>query len=153
MNSNYLIESEELFYSSTNILSFYSHNFIKINSLTNKIKKEKQNIIFNTNKIIPKIGVMLIGWGGNNGSTVTASILANQNKIKWNTKDGIKLSNYYGSLTQSSTIPIGFNEFGQTIYIPFHSILPMVNPNDIIIGGWDINSANLGDAMRRSQVS
>jgi len=26
---------------------------------------------------IPKLGLMLVGWGGNNGSTLTAGILAN----------------------------------------------------------------------------
>jgi myo-inositol-1-phosphate synthase len=28
----------------------------------------------------------------------------------------------------------------------------MINPNDIIWGGWDINGMNLGDAMKRSKV-
>jgi myo-inositol-1-phosphate synthase len=32
------------------------------------------------------------------------------------------------------------------------NMLPMVNPNDIVWGGWDINSMNLGDAMKRSKV-
>lgn len=46
-------------------------------------------------------GVMLVGWGGNNGSTVTAGILANKHNIKWETKEGIKSPNYWGSLTQA----------------------------------------------------
>jgi myo-inositol-1-phosphate synthase len=28
----------------------------------------------------------------------------------------------------------------------------MLHPNDIVIGGWDINGANLGDAMQRACV-
>jgi myo-inositol-1-phosphate synthase len=28
----------------------------------------------------------------------------------------------------------------------------MVNPNDLVIGGWDISSLNLADATRRAQV-
>lgn len=32
------------------------------------------------------------------------------------------------------------------------SILPMVNPNEIVFGGWDINDANLADAMERAMV-
>jgi myo-inositol-1-phosphate synthase len=28
----------------------------------------------------------------------------------------------------------------------------MLNPNNLVIGGWDISSMNLGDAMRRAQV-
>merc|ERR1712176_255259 len=31
-------------------------------------------------------------------------------------------------------------------------MLPLLNPNDIVWGGWDINSTNLGDAMKRSKV-
>lgn len=30
--------------------------------------------------------------------------------------------------------------------------LPMIDPNDIVFGGWDINGANLADAMERAQV-
>lgn len=32
---------------------------------------------------------MLVGWGGNNGTTVTAGILANKFNIQWNTKKGL----------------------------------------------------------------
>ncbi len=35
---------------------------------------------------MPKTGLMLVGWGGNNGTTVTASILANKHNITWRTK-------------------------------------------------------------------
>jgi myo-inositol-1-phosphate synthase len=42
---------------------------------------------------------MLVGWGGNNGSTITAGILANRKNIEWETKDGKKSANYYGSFT------------------------------------------------------
>jgi myo-inositol-1-phosphate synthase len=31
-------------------------------------------------------------------------------------------------------------------------MLPMVEPNDFVLGGWDISSVNLADAMKRSQV-
>jgi len=31
-------------------------------------------------------------------------------------------------------------------------MLPMVHPNDIVLGGWDISKKNLADAMERSQV-
>jgi myo-inositol-1-phosphate synthase len=30
--------------------------------------------------------------------------------------------------------------------------LPMVNPDDIIVDGWDISSRNLADAMKRARV-
>ena len=35
---------------------------------------------------------MLVGWGGNNGSTVTAAHIANKLNMSWHTKEGIKVS-------------------------------------------------------------
>lgn len=32
------------------------------------------------------------------------------------------------------------------------NMLPLLNPDDIVWGGWDVNSLNLGDAMKRSMV-
>jgi len=43
---------------------------------------------------------MLVGWGGNNGTTITAGILANQKKLSWQTKERVIESNWFGSLTQ-----------------------------------------------------
>jgi myo-inositol-1-phosphate synthase len=36
--------------------------------------------------------------------------------------------------------------------VPFNSLLPMVHPNDMVIGGWDISKTNLADAMERAEV-
>ena len=36
--------------------------------------------------------------------------------------------------------------------MPFNKMLPMVNPNDIVLGGWDIHDRNLADAMENAQV-
>jgi myo-inositol-1-phosphate synthase len=36
------------------------------------------------------------------------------------------------------------------VYVPLHDVLPMVNPNDVVLGGWDISSMNLADAMARA---
>jgi len=36
----------------------------------------------------PKTGVMLVGWGGNNGTTFTGGILANKHNITWHNKKG-----------------------------------------------------------------
>jgi myo-inositol-1-phosphate synthase len=94
---------------------------------------------------------MLVGWGGNNGSTLTAGIIANREGISWVTKDGVQHANYFGSLTQASTCRIG-SFSGEEIYVPFKSLLPMVDPNDIVIGGWDISDMNLADAMERARV-
>ena len=41
---------------------------------------------------------------------------------------------------------------GSDVDLPFHSILPMVGPDDIIFDGWDLSSFNLADSMERAQV-
>lgn len=67
------------------------------------------------------------------------------------TKDGLKQPNYFGSLTQAATLRLG-NYKGEEVFTPFKSLLPMVKPEDIVFGGWDISSHNLADAMERAQV-
>ena len=52
-----------------------------------------------TSKKVPKLGVMLVGLGGNNGSTFTAGILANRKHMQWETKQGTVSANFYGSFT------------------------------------------------------
>jgi len=91
-------------------------------------------------------------WGGNNGSTVTGGIIANREGISWNTKAGVKNPNYFGSITQASTINVG-TAGGAAVYVPFKSLLPMVNPNDLVIGGWDINNVRTEHAVVVAFVS
>lgn len=45
------------------------------------------------------ISLMLIGLGGNNGTTLVASVLANRHQITWGTKDGRQGPNYIGSVS------------------------------------------------------
>ena len=46
---------------------------------------------FRTKRQVPKLGCMLVGWGGNNGSTITAAVLANKLGLTWTTKHGVKV--------------------------------------------------------------
>jgi len=93
-----------------------------------------------------------VGLGGNNGSTVVAGVIANREKITWRTKDGVQTPNYWGSVTQASTLKLGTGSDGRDVYVPFKNILPMVDPNDMVFSGWDINGANLAEAMERAKV-
>ncbi|CAL1284072.1 unnamed protein product [Larinioides sclopetarius] len=128
---------------------------------TTIVKKEKSilkviprttRVQFRTSRHVPKLGVMLVGWGGNNGSTVTAAVLANKHNITWRTKEGVIKPNYFGSLIQAGTTRLGTSETTGELYIPFKDMLPLVNPNDIVFGGWDISSRNLADSMERAEV-
>lgn len=67
------------------------------------------------------------------------------------TKDGVRKPNYWGSLTQASTVRVG-NYEGEEVYTPFKALLPMVEPNDIVLGGWDISGLNMAEAMERAKV-
>ena len=108
---------------------------------------------FKVERKVGKVGMMLVGWGGNNGSTVTAGIIANRRGLVWATREGERAANYYGSVVMASTMKLG-NEAttGKEINIPFHKVLPMVHPNDLVVGGWDISSMDLARAMDRAAV-
>lgn len=67
------------------------------------------------------------------------------------TKDGLRKPNYYGSLTHAATCRVG-NFQGEEVHVPFSSLLPMVHPNDIVLGGWDISGLDMADAMERARV-
>ncbi|KAL1520265.1 hypothetical protein AB1Y20_023734 [Prymnesium parvum] len=142
----------------------YSDDFIEASYQyhTTEILKEGKKTVavpkcveyqFRTERKKPKLGLMLVGWGGNNGSTTTAGILANKMGMTWMTKNGEKKANYFGSLTQASTCRLGGHGPNCVdTYVPFSSLLPMVHPNDLVVGGWDISSMNLADAMARAKV-
>ncbi|KAK7205627.1 hypothetical protein BZA70DRAFT_278592 [Myxozyma melibiosi] len=117
-----------------------------------EVTPSKVDYNFKVDLKVPKTGLMMVGLGGNNGSTLTATILANRYGINFRSKQGLQKPNYYGSVTQASTLKLGVDEDGNDAYAPFNQILPMLHPNDIVIGGWDINSANLAEAMERSKV-
>lgn len=137
-----------------NIISSYVYENATVKKVGNKwdITPTKTNFEFKTEIKVPRTGVMCVGLGGNNGSTLSAVITANRQKLEFQTRRGPVQSNYYGSVTQAATIKLGINEEGNDVYVPFSDVIPMLHPNDFVIGGWDINNANLAEAMSRSQV-
>lgn len=74
---------------------------------------------------------MLVGWGGNNGSTISAAFEANRNKLEWLTKTGMQKANWFGSITQASTVLLGTDDNGQDVFTPMNQLVPMVNPDNI----------------------
>ena len=54
-------------------------------------------------------------------------------------------------LTLASTVRLG-NIGGEEVYVPFNKLLPMVHPNDLVMGGWDISKMNMAEAMERGKV-
>jgi len=122
------------------------------NSKVTIVPKETK-YTFKTETKVPRVGAMIVGLGGNNGSTLVAGIVANREGISWRTKRGIQKPNYFGSITQASTVFLGSDpSTGEDVYCALKSVVPMADPNDLVIGGWDINGANLAEAMERAQV-
>lgn len=117
-----------------------------------QVHPETTSLKIRTARHVPKLGVMLVGWGGNNGSTLTAALEANRRQLQWRKKSGVQQANWFGSITQASTVFIGSDETGSDVFVPMKELLPMVEPDDIAVDGWDISGYHLGDAMRRAEV-
>ncbi|TDL22926.1 Myo-inositol-1-phosphate synthase [Rickenella mellea] len=117
-----------------------------------KITPSEKLYEFRTNRKVPKTGIMMVGIGGNNGTTLCATVLANRNNICWHTKSGIQQPNYIGSLLRASTFRLGTDANGKDVNVPVSDVLPMVHPNDLVLGGWDISGVPMDKAMHRAQV-
>lgn len=151
----FVVDSPNVTYTDSEILSKYTYRTTSIShGADGKIRATPKETVydFKVDRKIPKVGVMLVGWGGNNGSTVTAGILANRRKLTWETREGKQSANYYGSLMMASTVKLGTDEAGNEVNIPFHKLLPMAHPDDLVIGGWDISGMNLAESMDRGAV-
>jgi myo-inositol-1-phosphate synthase len=155
-NDLFTVNSPNVVYTESEIKSKYTYRTTSVTRTAEGkyVAEPKETVYdFKVDRKVGKVGMMLVGWGGNNGSTVTAGIIANRRGLAWDTREGKREANYYGSILMGSTIKLGTEaKTGRDINIPFHNILPMVHPNDLVIGGWDISSMNLADAMDRAAV-
>lgn len=115
------------------------------------VRIENTKYHFKTDKEVGKVGLLMVGFGGNNGSTILGGIIANREKMEWNTKKGLQKANMYGSMTQCSSMKVADSEDGE-VYMRLNEVIPMVRPEDLVIDGWDINSEDLVASMRRAQV-
>lgn len=152
----FTVNSPNVVYTDNEIRSKYSYRTTLISESADGkfVATPKETVYdFKVDRHVPKTGMMLVGWGGNNGTTVTAGIIANKRNISWDTREGARDANYYGSLVMGSTVKLGTNaKTSKDVNIPFQNVLPMVHPNDLVIGGWDISGMNLAQAMDRAAV-
>ncbi|PMD66133.1 myo-inositol-1-phosphate synthase-like protein [Hyaloscypha bicolor E] len=150
------VNSPNVVYTDNEIRSKYTYRTTLVNETADgKFEATPKETVydFKVDRKVPKTGMMLVGWGGNNGTTVTAGIIANRRGLVWETREGPRAANYYGSVVMGSTVKLGTNaKTSKDVNIPFHDILPMVHPNDLVIGGWDISGLNLAKAMDRAAV-
>ncbi|XP_057167624.1 inositol-3-phosphate synthase 1 isoform X2 [Ursus arctos] len=152
--ADFVVESPDVVYGPDAIEAQYEYRTTCVSREGSvlKVYPTSTRFTFRTARQVPRLGVMLVGWGGNNGSTLTAAVLANRLRLSWPTRTGRKEANYYGSLTQAGTVSLGLDAEGQEVFVPFSALLPMVAPDDLVFDGWDISSLNLAEAMRRAQV-
>ncbi|CAB3371359.1 Hypothetical predicted protein [Cloeon dipterum] len=143
------VQSDKVTYNNDVIQADYEYQTTRVTTQGETIVATpvSTNYQFQTKRHVPRTGLMLVGWGGNNGSTLTAALLANKHHLSWNTKEGVKDANLFGSITQSSTVPLG-----DEVYVPLNSLLPMVDPCDLELDGWDISGLDLAGAMNRAKV-
>ena len=98
-----------------------------------------------------KLGVMIVGLGGNNGTTLVAGLLASNNKLNWENKNGNHNVKFYGSISQYGTINLGYNN-GKVVTKLMKEMVNLRNPEDIIISGWDICKDDLYTACKKNKV-
>lgn len=135
------------------LITNYKYETVQIDE-HNQINCNDTDYQFKINLNKPKkLGILLVGLGGNNGSTLYSTIKCLQNDIVFNNGTfNTKKIPLYGSMTQCSTIKLGIDSKGNDIFVPFKEILPMVNPENFVVSGWDINNANMFEAIERSHV-
>lgn len=152
----FTVESPNVVYTENDIKSKYVYRTTSVTQSGDGkyIATPKETLYdFKVERKVGKVGMMLVGLGGNNGTTVTAGIIANRRGLVWQTREGERAANYYGSVVMGSTMKLGTEaKTGKEINVPFHDVLPMVHPNDLVIGGWDISGMNLAEAMDRAAV-
>ena len=139
------------------ITAIYSDNQIRVRRDGHGVRMERESPkewLIRTDKRKPeKLGLMLVGLGGNNGTTLAAGLLANKRGLTWESRRGCERANFLGSLVMSSTVSLGFDdELGEEVFIPMCEMVSFVQPENIVLGGWDINRMSVGDALKRSRV-
>jgi myo-inositol-1-phosphate synthase len=149
-----LVESPHVAYTDEHITSqyVYQSTVAERQGKSVVVKPTSTEFTFRTERAVPKTGVMLVGLGGNNGTTLLSGIIANREGLTWRTRQGVQEPNYWGSLTQASTVKLGSDSKGNPVFLPLCQLLPMVDPNQLVVGGWDISKKNMADAMMRSKV-
>ena len=99
-----------------------------------------------------RLGVMMVGLGGNNGTTLTAGLIAKSKNISWSNKNGEHTVDFLGSISQFGSVHIGYDKNNQPHSKLFKDMSDMYNPEQIVIGGWDICGDNMYKAAKKAGV-
>lgn len=94
------------------------------------------------------LGILVIGIGGANGTTMLSGILANRHNIKWYGPkgEGPIYPNYNGCITQLKSKGVhggvGYKD----------RVSGLADATMAAVGGWDIRPTKLGDALLEGQI-
>eukprot|EP00978_Attheya_sp_CCMP212_P028264 scaffold97246_cov51-Attheya_sp.AAC.1 len=93
------------------------------------------------------VGILLVGIGGANGTTLLSGILANRHGLKWRGPRGEHMSaNYFGCITQ-------LDERGDHGGVGYRNkVKGLADASMAAVGGWDIRPSKLGDALLDQQI-
>lgn len=131
--------------------SFYNYKYVDIND-NNEFYVKERNIKINvSDPKKSKLGVMLVGMGGNNGSTFVSSILARQKNISWENKNGVHKVDFFGSLYEYGSVNIGYKNNKPYTKL-MRDMINTLNPEDLVMDGWDISNDNLYDSCKKNKV-
>ena len=97
-NIQLIVDSPHVKTEEGSLISTYSYrkNHLEKTASGIKVSPKEHKYTFKTQLQPKKTGVLLVGMGGNNGSTSIGAIIANKKNMSWRTKDGVQTANYFG---------------------------------------------------------
>ena len=129
-------------YSAVSVTSAYRHQAFSSNT-------QPQPVLVKDKRHQPKthgsLGILIVGLGGANGTTLLAGILANRRRMEWHGARGEpQQANYFGCITQLPPRGGGVGYQGR--------VKGLANASMAAIGGWDIRPTKPGDALLQAQI-
>ncbi|GER47603.1 inositol-3-phosphate synthase [Striga asiatica] len=113
---SFKVESPNVKYTDGEIRSVYSYETTELvhenrNGAYQWIVKPKTvKYEFKTDSSVPKLGVMLVGWGGNNGTTLTGGVIANREEFKEKNKVDKVVVLWTANTERYSNVVVGLND-------------------------------------------
>lgn len=93
------------------------------------------------------VGILIVGLGGANGTTLLSGVFANRRNLAWRGARGEPMkSNYYGCITQ-------LNQKGVHGGVGYKDkVNGLADATTSAVGGWDIRPGRVGDALLDHQI-
>ena len=132
----------------SSVSGFSMASNVRHNQFSPSIKESSpSNLVSSPPKAESPFGVLVVGLGGANGTTMLAGILANRLSIDWHGPKGEPMTpNYYGCITQ-------LDSRGVHGGVGYRNVVRgLADASKCAVGGWDIRSDKPGDALLKAQI-